>query len=79
VIRQGQGSSSGSAPQPAQMDPAMQQFFQTQMQLLANLANIVAGQQPPSATTVAGAHEQAQGVHEPSSASVHPCCRSAGC
>jgi hypothetical protein len=45
VIRQGRDSSSGSAAQPAQMDPAMQQFFQNQMQLLENLTNIVANLQ----------------------------------
>jgi hypothetical protein len=45
VIRQERDSSSGSAAQPAQMDPAMQQFFQNQMQLLENLTNIVANLQ----------------------------------
>jgi hypothetical protein len=44
VTRIGRASSSGSAQQ-GQMDPAMQQSFQTQTQLLANLANTVANLQ----------------------------------
>jgi hypothetical protein len=39
VIRQGR------EPQQAQMDPAMQQFFETQTQLLRNLTNTVANLQ----------------------------------
>jgi hypothetical protein len=35
----------GRAPQQAKMDPAMQQFFQTQTQLLQNLTNTVANMQ----------------------------------
>jgi hypothetical protein len=43
--RQGRSNRSDTAPHPGQMDPAMEQFFQTQTQLHENLTNTMANLQ----------------------------------